>query len=271
MSAVLKMIRRQRTRKRRSPTRRSRLVVGVLVAAAIAAGTGLALIVRAAVLSPWLRVHSVEVHGTQRLTDGDFRAVLGREVGQPILLLDLEQIRRDLELKVGVREARVARRLPDVLEATVVERTALARVVVGGRTMLVDDEGVLFTSLVEQAGDKLLPELRGTVTAGGEPRLVPSDRAGVVALVAMAKVTGKPAPPGTTVDLTLDDRIVLRPGKDAGVLWLHRDEPARNLEEAFARSGELFDVARSRPLDIRFPHRLTLAPPPETAEDAATE
>lgn len=269
MSAVLKMLRRQRASKRRAPSRRPRWALLFLACAVLAAAGAVGFALREIVLSPWLRVRHLTVRGTERLTAGDFRAVLGREMNTPLLLVDLERCRRTLERHPGVAAARVARRLPGTLEALVAERRALARTTRAGRPVLVDREGMLFTSERALPGDAQLPEIRGVALAADMQRLAPRDRPAVDALVALARVLGGPPPPDTVVDLTPRDRIVLRPGRDAPILWLDRERPEQNLESLFERRTRVAEIVPGASVDLRFPHRLTLVPPPEPGPDGS--
>lgn len=271
MTAVLRIIRRQRKNKRRKPTRAPRwmTVLGIVAAGAVVVGVGL--LVREILLLPSLRVHEIRIRGMERLTDADFRPLMTRNVGQPMLLLDLASVRRQLEESPGVRTARVARRLPDALEATIVERRAIARAFVGGREVLVDEDGMIFQSLRALPGDGELPELRGLATTGGDTRLLPIDRPAIEALVAFARITGEPLPENTTVDLTPKDKVVMRPGRDAAVLWLNRNQPELNLRNLFKSKNRVADISTGGPVDLRFPHRLTLVPAPPEADGTQTE
>ncbi len=264
MSAVLKMLRRQRKTRRRAPARQPRWVLLLLAGLALAAAGAVAFAAREFVLSPWLRVRQVAVRGTERLTAADFRSVLGRHVNAPILLVDIARVRAELERSPGVRHAQVARRLPDTLEALVVERRAIARASLGGRTVLVDAEGMVFSSLRELPGDARLPEIRGLSTLPGAPRLNPQDLPAAAALLALAKATNSEPPEDTTVDLTPRDKIVLRPGHDAPILWLDRNRPEHNIENLYAWNKRADAVVPGASMDLRFPQRLiTVLPPAE--------
>jgi hypothetical protein len=271
VSGARDIIRRQRRNKRRSPARRPRWLIAAWVVVAATAFTGTAFAARGFVLTRWMRVQTLAVRGAQRLTAGDLRVVMADALGQPILLLDLERQRKRLEHSPGIREARVARRLPDGLEAVIVERRAVARAVIGGREQLLDEEGFIFPALRAQPGDAQLPVVRGLITPPGELRLFPLDRPGVEALVVLTRAMGGPPPEGTSVDLTPKDRIVLRPGRNAPPLWLDRSQPGRNLRNLLAWQDRAPDLAPGAAVDLRFAHRLTLAPPPQDASGVATE
>lgn len=266
MSAARDIIRRQRRKKRRSPARRPRWRVVLAALAAATAVTGTAWAARELVLAPWMRVRTISVRGAVRLTEADVRMALADVLGQPLLLLDLDRARARLQRSPGIREARLARRPPDGIEAVLLERRAVARAVVGGRDQLVDADGYLFSAFHAQPGDAQLPELRGLVTQPGEPRLSPLDRPGVDALMVLARVLGGPPPEGVTVDLTPKDRIVLRPGHDAPTLWLDRARPDFNIKNLYAWQDRALEIAPGSSVDLRFAHRLTVTPPPPPDE-----
>ncbi len=251
--------RKKRPRRSRPPllerARRPLLVLGVLVAA----GT-LGWAIRAAVLAPALAVRRVAVSGTERLPRERALAVLAEHVGEPIALVDLDAIRAALESEPIVARAMVARRLPDLLEARIDERVPVARARLAGGTVLVDENGVLFPPGLGSPGDEKLPELRGLATRPGEPALVAADRPALAALEALRRVTGHAPPPGTFVDLAPRRRIVLRPGRNAPLLWLDRDDPGRNLEDLFAWKDRLVALREGAAIDLRFTNRLIVVP-----------
>ena len=265
MTTARDAIRRQRRSKRRRPTRRSRWTVGLLAAGAVLALCGVAFAAREFVLTPWLCVSDFSVRGAERLTAADIQRRLQQERGKPILLVDLDRARARLEESAGIREARVARRLPNTLEAVVIERRAVARALLGGREFLVDEAGMIFHAARTLPGDDRLPEMRGLTTPAGEARLWPVDLPGVEALLVLARALGGPPPDGTTVDLTLKDRIVIRPGPTAPLLWLDRRQPERNLRNLIHWQNRVAELGPDAPVDLRFAHRLILAPPPAAA------
>ncbi|GEM_PF-3793091 len=251
--------RKKRPRRSRPPllerARRPLLVLGIL-AVVLALGWG----TRAIVLAPTLAVRRVTVTGTERLPRERALAVLEEHLGEPIVLVDLDAVRSALESEPIVARAMVARRLPDLLEARIDERIPVARARIAGRTVLVDGNGVLFPPGLGAPGDARLPELRGLATRPGEPVLDEADRPALAALDALRRVTGHAPPPGTFVDLAPRRRIVLRPGKDAPLLWLDRDDPGRNLEDLFAWKDRLVALREGAAVDLRFANRLIVVP-----------
>jgi cell division septal protein FtsQ len=259
MSGALRSIRRQRRRRRPVRIPRWRIAaLAVLVAAGLAAAAWGAL---AVVDAPPLRVAALVVVGTERVPPSEVRVAAETFRGTPLLRVPLGRLREQIEQIEGVRDAVVARRLPDTLEILVHERVPVARLALGGAPRLVDRAGIVFDPRDGQPADDRLPELRGLVTRAGAERLVEEDLPALTALRALEQVTGEEPPAGTVVDLTPRDRIVLRPGDEAPALWLDRERPRRNLEEFFRLEGRIAELAPNRPIDLRFSHRLVAVPP----------
>jgi cell division septal protein FtsQ len=259
VSNALSFIRR--TRKKRRPSRAPRWRLPLFAALGVAAACAVGLALHAFATSEMMRVQRIIVEGTARIPADAVRSIVEGTRGEPILALPLDELRARVEGVVGVRSAVVARRLPDLVQVHVSERRAVARAHLGGVTMLVGEEGHLFPQSVAFPGDADLPLLEGLRTPPGTPRLVERDRPALDALAALVEVTGERPPPGTRVDVSPQDRIVLRPGPEAPALWLDRHSPEMNLENLFAWKGTIAELAPGRPVDLRFPHRLTVAAP----------
>lgn len=261
MKDVLSTIRRQRHPRRR-PTRRPRwiFVLAILAAAAGLSTAGFG-VYRLATCPP-LTVRKLAVRGQQRLDEARLRRVVTGSLGRPILLVDLKALRTAVEAVPGVRRAWVARRMPDTLDVRIEERRPVARVSVGGAQALVDAEGGLFPAGSAGSGDLLLPQVTGLATPLGADSLVTVDRPVLRALAALAGLCPPRALPGVSLDLQHPDRILVRLETPGPVLWLDRGQPERNLNEFFSHRDHVVDLAAGRPVDLRFPHRLTLVPSP---------
>ncbi|MDH3284096.1 MAG: FtsQ-type POTRA domain-containing protein [Acidobacteriota bacterium] len=252
----IRRVRRGRTTRAWHPPWR---VLGTAALAVLIAVSGW-LAVRTFVLSDAMRVRKVELSGVERLDPRELDAALTDAIGRPLLLFEVEILRMQLEAVPGVASAVVARRLPDTIDVRISERTAVARTELGRRSLFVDASGALFSPVRALPGDADLPRLRGLRTAADAIRLSAADEPALRALEALTRITGRRPPAGTIVDLTPEDRILLRPGPDAPALWLDRDEPELNLESLFANEQTVARIARVRAIDLRFPHRLTVVP-----------
>lgn len=90
-----------------------------------------------------LAVTHVLVEGRQFTDRKDVDAALGIERGQPILGIDIGAARERLRALGWVREATIARRLPDVVYVRIEERAPLALWQRNGKLALIDRDGVV--------------------------------------------------------------------------------------------------------------------------------
>jgi len=101
------------------------------------------------------RLASVHVEGASPMASADIMKATGLHKDQPLLAVDLEQLRQRVE-KVGwVKNARVIRLLPDTLVIAVEERGQLAVWQNGGRSYVVDKRG----QVIPEADARRFPTL----------------------------------------------------------------------------------------------------------------
>lgn len=91
-----------------------------------------------------LRVAEITVEGRDRTAPRDMAGALALYRGTPALLVDLNAMRTRIEALPWVRSAAVARRFPDRIHITVVERRPVARWSGGGIIHLIDADGTPF-------------------------------------------------------------------------------------------------------------------------------
>ena len=94
--------------------------------------------------SPQLAITSVRFDNVDRLNDEKLMQLLGPIIGKNILTADLSVMARRLEGHPWVREVFAERRLPDTIKFRIVERTAMARIVLD-ETYVMDNFGVLLS------------------------------------------------------------------------------------------------------------------------------
>lgn len=229
----------------------------IAAAAVVVIGAGL----RAIVLSEGLRARELKISGCRRVDRGEIVSLAARAIGRPLLLLDIDGLRLEIEQVPEVSSVVVARRLPAMLDLRIVERVAVARCRLAGALLLVDADGHLFPAGVGLPGDEQLPQLVGLSTGSTEPVLSAGDRVGLQALAEWTQATGGSGLAGLLVDLSHSDRIALREKNADLPLWLDRQDPSLNLRELVTRRREIRSIARGRAVDLRFPHRLTIVPP----------
>jgi len=89
-----------------------------------------------------LSVRAIEVDGCQDVQPDAIRRLAGVVKGDPLLKVDLKKVRRNVVSHPWVKNATVARELPDTLRILVNERVPRA-VILGRKFALVDVEGVV--------------------------------------------------------------------------------------------------------------------------------
>ncbi len=258
MSSVLRSIRRTRRRHRPAnpPWWRTALPIGAVAGAVAAVVWAMVALVHA----PFLSVREIEISGAERVAESEVQAMLQPILGRPLLTVSLPAVRSRLLVIPVIEDAIVARRLPDLLDVRILERTAVARVPLGESVLLVDGSGALFPPGAGWPDDDDLPVIRGVRTLPGAEALAAADRAGLRALEALHEVVGEHLPPGTVLDLARTDRIELRLGDGTPAVWLDRDRPQTNLAALFEWRSTVARLAPGRSVDLRFRNRLTVLP-----------
>jgi cell division protein FtsQ len=194
------------------------------------------------------RIAAVHVQGASPYARRDILRTLNLTEGQPILGLDLEAMRAQVEGVGWVESAKVLRLLPDTLVVAVVERPRLAVWQYGGVASVVDPEG----RVIPEADPGLFPDLPLVVGSGAN-----STAAGILPLVAsrprlMSRLEALVRVDGRRWDLRLKDGSLIQlpaSGEDAALMQLDQlDARARLLELGFAR------------IDLRDPQMIAVRP-----------
>jgi cell division protein FtsQ len=87
------------------------------------------------------RLKKVHVQGASPMATADIVRAAGVFADQPLIGLDLDQVRQRVESVGWVKQVRVVRLLPDTLVLSVQERRQLAVWQHAGRTLVIDDHG----------------------------------------------------------------------------------------------------------------------------------
>lgn len=109
------------------------------------------------------RLKTVHVQGASALATADIVKAAAIYRDQPLLGLDLDDLRTRVEHVGWVKEARVVRLLPDTLMIAVKERRQLAVWQHGGRSEVIDDQG----QVIREADPARFTNLPLVVGAGG--------------------------------------------------------------------------------------------------------
>jgi len=200
-----------------------------------------------------LVVREIRLSGRENTERPALMAAIGIARDAPILAVDLKRLRSRIENLGWIDEARVARRLPGIIEIDIVERTPFARWQHDRRLFLIDRNGETITAHNVQAYGAL-PLVVGPDAPGSAAALVDmmaSDPALRERVTAAVRVGGR------RWNLQLDNGVeVLLPEEDAPSAW--RRLGAMQREENILER----DVTV---IDLRLADRVFLRLPPETA------
>jgi cell division septal protein FtsQ len=94
------------------------------------------------VAHPALSIKTIQVEGCRLIDSESIIRISGLKVGQPLLRIDLKEVRDRVVRHPVVKDATVVRELPDTLRITVLERTPAAAVM-GREFAVVDRDGVV--------------------------------------------------------------------------------------------------------------------------------
>ena len=89
------------------------------------------------------RLKTIHVEGASRLAEPDILRAAQGHMGEAMLGLDLESVRQDARRVGWVKDARIVRLLPDTLVIAVEERRQQAVWQHAGRSVVIDDHGVI--------------------------------------------------------------------------------------------------------------------------------
>jgi len=215
-----------------------------------AAGTVVALVafVLVGVFSPLMALRTIEITGTNRIPAADVAQALEGQLGTPLPLLDLAEVKAELSEFSLIRSYVTESRPPDTLVVRIVEREPVGAITSAAGFDLVDAAGVVIQSgpdrpqgypLIDAAGGasgagfqaanavvRALPEgIRGqldtvtaatkddvTLTLGGGARVVwgNAERSEYKAIVLAALLVSHPVGSVTEYDVSSPDSAVVR-------------------------------------------------------------
>jgi len=215
-----------------------------------AAGTVVALVafVLVGVFSPLMALRTIEITGTNRIPAADVAQALEGQLGTPLPLLDLTEVKAQLSEFSLIRSYVTESRPPDTLVVRIVEREPVGAITSTAGFDLVDAAGVVIQSgpdrpqgypLIDAAGGasgagfqaaiavvRALPEgIRGqldtvtaatkddvTLTLGGGARVVwgNAERSEYKAIVLAALLVSRPVGSVTEYDVSSPDSAVVR-------------------------------------------------------------
>jgi cell division protein FtsQ len=179
------------------------------------------------------RLRTIEVQGASTLAAADIVRAAQIYKDQPLLGLNLTQLRQRVEAVGWVKEARVVRLLPDTLVVAVVERRQMAVWQHGGRQVVIDDHGQVIPE-ADPARFSTLPLVVGEGGAAHAPEILP-------VIAQRPKLMGR-----MDALVRVDDRRWDVRMKDGSLIQL----PAEGVENALMQLESLDQ--RSRILELGF-------------------
>ena len=118
------------------------------------------------------RLKAVHVQGASPMATADIIRAAGLYANEPLVGLDLAQVRERVESVGWVKQARVVRLLPDTLVVAVDERRQLAVWQHAGRTAVIDDHGEVIPE-ADPARFSTLPLVVGEGAGAAAPAILP--------------------------------------------------------------------------------------------------
>jgi len=206
-----------------------------------------------------LKVDKLTVQGANPAAQADIINAAGLYKDEPLLGLDLQQVRRNVEQVGWVKSAKVVRLYPDTVVIAVTQRQTLAVWQHAGRTVVVDNDGAVIRE-ADPGRFADLPLIVGEGANDAAAAILPVVRAHpnvMQRLEALVRVDGR------RWDLrTRDGGIIQLPavGEDSALIQLDQlDQKSRILELGFER------------IDLRDPELVAVRPRgnPSSAESPA--
>jgi cell division protein FtsQ len=202
-----------------------------------------------------LRVADIRVEGRATTDRATILAALGARPGTPILAVDPERAKQQLERLPWVHSALIERRLPDTVYVRLVEREPMALWQHGGKIDLIDRSGAVipvtrldrFTKLPMVVGEDAAAHAAQLLAMlASEPDLA-------------ARVTAAVDVGGRRWNLRLDNSIdVLLPAEDPAAAWADLARLQRN-NTILQRDVQA--------IDMRLPDRLVVRVAPEPPKE----
>lgn len=163
-----------------------------------------------------LTVKSVEIKGTDVVSQSDVRRQAAVPVGEQLARVDTDAVRARIEDLAAVKSVDVSRCWPDTICIEVTERVAVAAVDKEGTLWGLDDSGILFRRFDQRPPGLPLVHMKATASTD--------------ALAEAAAVVGA-LPPALAkrvdyLDVQTVDEISLRLRSGATVIWGSADESA---------------------------------------------
>lgn len=118
---------------------RTRRAISLTVVGSI---LSLVLLVLATIFTPMLAVETIEIKGTQRISEKQLMNVLSKQLGKPLPLVNADEIAKDLEGFALIESFSAVSQPPHALQIKITERQPIVIVYSAGAPYLYDPAGV---------------------------------------------------------------------------------------------------------------------------------
>lgn len=138
----------------------------------------LAIFVAVGTFSPLMALTTIQVEGTNRLLATDVSAALGGQIGTPLPLVDLGEVKTDLSQFTLIQSFSTESRPPNTLVVRIVERTPIGAIAGPNGFDLVDPAGVVIQTTPERPEGFPLVEAVGAdglAAAGSVVQALPAE------------------------------------------------------------------------------------------------
>ena len=233
----------------------------------------------AVITSPSFNVRTIAVRGNVRTKTADLVALASSALSKNIFRVDLDQLSADLSRSPWVLAVSVRRSLPSTIEVSVTERAPEAIASFEGRSYLVDGTGRILAEYVPGVSDFDFPVLTGLEQI---PRALATERirTGAAAVSLLRAQRPEVFRWVSEIDLSVPDRLIVRPADGSPVLYLSNSDPLRNLEHYDAIRASIPGSLPARQgdaqmkiasVDLRFRGRIAVMPEPPHASSAVSD
>ena len=252
--------RQQARREERVSRGRRALHVGQWIVGLAALAWSLTMVTRemGPMLQGWLEIREIEVEGIHHVTKSEVLERLVLKPGMGLHQVSTAFLAERVRTHVWIKEARVERRPPHLLQVTIVERTPAAIIRMGTDHWLSDESGYLLAKLGRQ-DDQTLPLLTGLDTQSlqrGEARVRNAVQSGVV----LAKLIANTLGGRVEINLANSSNVV---ASADGVRFQFGGDSLVDQWERFQKVKPSFNTApldgRTREvseIDLRYDHRV---------------
>jgi cell division septal protein FtsQ len=209
-----------------------------------------------------LQIDRIEVHGNERMSNGEVLAVLGGLRGRSLVWTDLNEWRTRLLASAWVRDADLRRSLPSTIEVVVIERQPIAIARIDRQLYLLDDHGVLIDEHGPQYAEFDLPIVDGLPRPADDRSITDPARADLAArVIAATQPRPEIARRLSQIDVAnLHDAVVILSG-DSVAVHLGDQQFLRRLQSYLELAPTLHEwVADIEYVDFRFDSRVYVRP-----------